>query len=213
MPTIWDERYTESPDLFGTEPNDLCRQFARLVQERRSLNMVLDLGCGPGRDSLYLAGEGLEVTAMDASEAAINLLQDRLEGSDLLVMCQPVRADALDGLPFSDDFFQGIFAYLFLNGEFTDGELGYLIEEIYRSLEPGGLFVGAVRSTADSEYGQGEQLGPDMFRPGRVAVRFFTEESLREWLANFDIERIEAKQAPVAGGTFEVLEFVAVKPE
>ncbi|HEY3283875.1 MAG TPA: class I SAM-dependent methyltransferase [Armatimonadota bacterium] len=209
----WDAKYEKCPGFFGEDPNPLTEEFARLVRVRMTLNMVLDLGCGPGRDSLYLAAQGLEVTAMDASERAIELLQAKLEDSDLLTLCQPVRADATEGLPFSDDFFQGIFAYLFLNTEMSEADLGYVLREIHRSLEPGGLFVGSVRSATDSECGQGEQLGPDMYRPGSIAVRFFTEESLRDWLQDFEIERLEPKQVPIGGHTFDVLEFIATKAE
>ena len=45
-----------------------------MVQKGKS---ILELGCGNGRDSFYFAKNGLNVTAIDASNAVIEKLQNR----------------------------------------------------------------------------------------------------------------------------------------
>jgi len=72
MPTHdWDERHAfalESGNIPG--PSSLIVQYATPLQSGRAL----DLACGLGRHSLWLARRGWQVTAVDASPIAINSL-------------------------------------------------------------------------------------------------------------------------------------------
>src|SRR5437763_4390638 len=63
----WDARYAATDSLWSFEPNRF------LVQEAGSLapGRALDLGCGEGRNALWLAGLGWRVTAVDFSQVAL----------------------------------------------------------------------------------------------------------------------------------------------
>ena len=80
----WNERYRSlerrSEDL-DAGPTPLLIALAERLQPGRAL----DLACGTGRNSLYLAEHGWGVTALDGSEAAINLLRERANGAGLVV--------------------------------------------------------------------------------------------------------------------------------
>ncbi|MGM0633454.1 MAG: SAM-dependent methyltransferase [Pseudomonadota bacterium] len=66
---MWDERYTRDDYLYGTAPNDfLAEQVGRIPGGGR----VLCLADGEGRNSVYLAGLGFEVTAVDFSTVALD---------------------------------------------------------------------------------------------------------------------------------------------
>ena len=56
--------------LCPTSPSPFARYVSTLVEPGRTL---AELGCGNGRDALYFASLGLDVVAMDLSEAAIGL--------------------------------------------------------------------------------------------------------------------------------------------
>ncbi len=48
------------------------------IQKKRvSKGKVLELGCGPGRNAIYLANEGFDVTAVDLSIEGINWAKER----------------------------------------------------------------------------------------------------------------------------------------
>lgn len=60
---MWDERYSSAEYAYGTEPNDF------LVARYRQLpsGTVLCLGEGEGRNAVWLAQQGFQVSAVDAS--------------------------------------------------------------------------------------------------------------------------------------------------
>ncbi|MFF2350645.1 class I SAM-dependent methyltransferase [Kitasatospora sp. NPDC058115] len=63
----WDDRYTASELVWGTEPNRwVVRELAGLAPGR-----ALDLAAGEGRNSMWLAGLGWEVTGLDFSTVAL----------------------------------------------------------------------------------------------------------------------------------------------
>lgn len=77
----WDARYARRPQAWSRGPN------ARLVQEVEPLapGRTLDLACGEGRNALWLAASGWQVTAVDYSEVAIERGRRRARDLDLEV--------------------------------------------------------------------------------------------------------------------------------
>ncbi|WP_203568307.1 SAM-dependent methyltransferase [Aestuariimicrobium ganziense] len=61
----WDERYRDERYLFGERPNDFLVE-AEIMLPRRS--RVLVLGDGEGRNGVWLAQQGHDVTTVDLSE-------------------------------------------------------------------------------------------------------------------------------------------------
>ena len=69
-----------------------------------SINNALEIACGSGRDSRYLAKHGYEIVASDFEENTIDYLKKNLTYSNLSYHV----ADAFD-LPFEDDYFDLVF--------------------------------------------------------------------------------------------------------
>jgi len=68
----WNERYKHGEHI-SDEPHNLVVEFASTLPPGRAL----DLACGPGRHALWLAGRGWNVTAVDSSTVAIEILRQR----------------------------------------------------------------------------------------------------------------------------------------
>ncbi len=84
---MWDERYARPGFLFGTEP------AAFLVDQKKYLgrgDRALVVADGEGRNSVFIAEQGLIVTAQDASEVA-------LEKARGLAMAREARVDFRHG--------------------------------------------------------------------------------------------------------------------
>ncbi len=61
--------------VFGTHP-----ELAELVESRRiTPGRAIDLGCGVGREAIYLAEKGFEVTGVDISPTAIAMAKHAAE--------------------------------------------------------------------------------------------------------------------------------------
>jgi len=86
----WDRFYADRSrqvPFFVAKPDENLAGYldARLIAPGRTL----DLGCGPGRNALYLAAHGFEVDAVDLSPVAIAWAQDRAQeaGADIRFRC------------------------------------------------------------------------------------------------------------------------------
>ena len=73
----WDERYAASDLVWSAEPN----QYVVSLTEDLSPGSAVDLGAGEGRNALWLAEKGWQVTAVDFSTAAVERGRAR-EGGD-----------------------------------------------------------------------------------------------------------------------------------
>lgn len=69
----WDQRYSESGYAYGTDPNDFLKASIEFLPENGS---VLCLAEGEGRNSVFLARHGFNVTAVDSSPVAMHKTQE-----------------------------------------------------------------------------------------------------------------------------------------
>ena len=63
----WPRVYRRGGFTWGTDESGFAREVAGYLTGGR----VLDLGCGEGRDAVFFAGRGCEVTGVDISRAGI----------------------------------------------------------------------------------------------------------------------------------------------
>lgn len=67
----WNRRYAQA--AFNPQPAMVLEKYAYLLPAQ---GRALDLACGTGGNALLLAGQGLDTTAWDISDVAINQLAD-----------------------------------------------------------------------------------------------------------------------------------------
>lgn len=81
---FWEQKFLSRPDS-QLPPETILIEDVAFFKEKGS---VLDLACGDGRNALFLAGNGFEVTAVDFSEAALRRLKRFAEKEKLTVYTQ-----------------------------------------------------------------------------------------------------------------------------
>lgn len=90
----WDRKYAD-PDLAPREPSpSLLRLKAFLPKSGRAL----DVAGGAGRNSIWLAQRGLDVTLADVSEVGLELAQKRAVESGATIRFLPTDLES-DGIP------------------------------------------------------------------------------------------------------------------
>jgi SAM-dependent methyltransferase len=90
--TDWDQLYGGTADFYG----DPYPRFVDFIDNWTTRGEALDLGCGQGRDSLYLARVGYQVTSVDGSPSAIAQLLERAGGLALRGEVGDIRDYVLD---------------------------------------------------------------------------------------------------------------------
>ena len=177
----WDRAYTAEMDFFGDEPSLAARRAADRFLEQDS-RLLLELGAGQGRDTLYFASMGLHVYALDYSESGLWGIIDKGVKTELGEMITPVFHDTRNPLPFADDSVDGCFSHMLYCMAFNRAELEFINGEILRVLKPGGLNIYTVRHKGDAHYGQGTHLGEDLYEMNGFVVHYF-DRALVEQLA------------------------------
>ncbi|MFW6289430.1 MAG: class I SAM-dependent methyltransferase [Mariniphaga sp.] len=131
---------------------------------------MLELGCGTGHWSEFFSRAGFHVTAVDASDAMLEIAKKK-EIKNVVFQ----KADA-GSLPFPDRYFHSVASITML--EFVE-DINRVMNEIDRVLIPGGtLVVGCLNVL--SEVGKNKDSDA-VFKYGR----FFTPETVRKLLSRF----------------------------
>lgn len=94
--TDYDRRYNTEEYYWGLIPNRICYDIMKLLPPVKPYR-VLDIGCGEGKDAVFLARCGYAVTAFDISEQGIEKAK-RLAGHNK-VEVNFFRADLSDYRP------------------------------------------------------------------------------------------------------------------
>ncbi len=207
---IWDKAYSEDPSFFGQETSLPAGRLWNLLENRSSLK-VLELGGGQGRDTLFLASRGLEVTMVDCSGTALAQARSSSLKMRLDDRVHLLQDDLKERIPFPAGYFDACFSHMFFCMPFSRKHLETLFSEISRILKPGGLHVFSVRNTHDAHYGKGAHKTGRIFEIDGFPVRFFDEDMIHALAKGLSIEEISEFQEGELPRTLHFV--VARKPE
>lgn len=179
----WNDRYAQKELVWTAEPN---RRFAAEV-EGLEPGRALDLACGEGRNAVWLAERGWQVTGVDFSDVALakaaELAASRGVEVDWLV------ADVLDYPPEARAF--DLVAVLYL--QLPRDELLHALESAAGAVAPGGTLLVLGHDTTNLTHGHG---GP------KAASVLYTAADVVPALRDLVVERAEAveRTVPLADG-------------
>ena len=175
---FWDARYSEDGFAYGDRPSRLLMGWSDTISDQGGHALVP--ACGEGRDAVYLARLGLDVTAVDMSAAGLDKAEQLAERHGVSVT--PVKADLLawDWPTGEMDVVAAMFAHMpsHVRGEFH--------ARMAAALKPGGYVFVEGFTKAQSQYQMRYKSGgppdPDMLYAETDLPDYFGDlEQLALW--------------------------------
>jgi SAM-dependent methyltransferase len=127
----WDARFASEGFTYGAKPNVFIAQEATRLPVGAAL---IDLGCGEGRNAVWLAEQGFRVTAVDFSEAGLE--KTRALAAERGVEVATVQADLAFWRP-DRQWDAAVCTFLHLRL----GERLRFYTAVQAALKPGGIFL------------------------------------------------------------------------
>ena len=181
---------SDKPDMFGTEPSDPARKAAELFKKEGRVK-ILELGGGQGRDTIFFAQNGFQVTVLDYCESGIEAITQKSKGLGVSKSITAACHDARKPLPFDDETFDACYSHMLYCMALTTAELEFLSDEIRRVLKPNGLNIYTVRNTKDPHFQTGIHQGEEIYEIGGFVIHFFSKEKVEHLAKGFEIVRLD----------------------
>ncbi len=167
----------------------------------KNYRTLLDLGCGNGRDSIFFNDHGLKVTAMDISKSGIESLKRK--NSQIRTILKDIK-----NINLPKNSFDVIYAHLSLQ-YFNLKESKIIFDKLHHLLTPAGMIFVRCKSIDDPKYGEGINLGENIFFKSHLR-HFFTEELMKKLLKKFEIIKIEKTSHVRDGNVSRFIEGIGV---
>ena len=151
----WDREYLRRgiPSSFRDEPSGAVSEFAiYLKRQRVEEGRALDIGCGTGRNAVFLARQGFAVSGIDISKYAISIFKKRIKEASLGNADARV-GDVTQHWPFASSSFDIAIDTFCYKHQTTENGKGTYRRELARVLKPGGLYLLTLAGPDDGYYG------------------------------------------------------------
>lgn len=176
---------------------------------------VLDLGCGTGRHTYFLADQGFDVHACDISETGLNITMKLISDAGLKNVDYSLQN--MYDLTFKDEAFEAVLC-IWVQGHGYREEIRAGIQELHRILKRGGTVVTDFVTVEDETYGVGEEIAADTFVGGRdgeegIVHYYTTKNELKEFFAEFEDVKLTNKVYTFTDDSGKTYKIVAVVVE
>ena len=138
MKNQYDEKYAQASYYWGVKPSHICFEVLKRMPPDRRVRL-LDIGCGEGRNAVFFARNGYEVTAFDLSAKGVEKTRQLAEKANVKIK---VFQEDITRFRLSEEF-----GVLFSTGvlHYIPSALRSEIFENYKAFtSPGGLNVFSV---------------------------------------------------------------------
>ncbi len=193
----WEQRYGADEYFYGVEPNDFLRASLHQIPKGK----VLCLADGEGRNSVFIAEEGYEVSSVDLAEAGIAKTKSLAVSRGVVVDAQVGDLALFD---LGTNYWQGIISIF---AHMPQSLRRDLHARVIEALAPGGVFV--LEAYTVDQIGRGTG-GP------QVPELLMSADILREELTSLEVLHLKELTRTVvegAGHTGEaaVVQFIGRK--
>ena len=192
----WDERYDRDMYIYGKEPAAFLKQKISGLKKGKALVLAM----GEGRNAVYLAQNGFDVTGVDISEVAIEKCNKLAKERNTTV--NAVIADLTD-YDMGEAQFDLITKFYYYEPS--------IFPQIIDALKPGGMFILEQFSIDHLKYRETSRFGPRnpdyLIKPNELLEHF---KSLR--ILYYEDTVVELDEG-MHKGTAAVIRLIAQKAE
>jgi SAM-dependent methyltransferase len=184
--TNWDDRYAESELVWGAGPN----AFLPPLVDGLSVGTALDVACGEGRNSLWLARRGWAVTGIDFSPVAI-------EKAWLLAQDVPITYEVADVESYEpkQPFDLVIVFYVHL----MEADTRSMLDMAAGAVAPGGTLFGVGHALRNLTDGVGGPQYPEIL---------WTEDLISPSLDGLEVIELGERQRSIDGSAVDAIDLV-----
>lgn len=190
----WDSTYQDHQRVWGDRPSALSAFACHYLRGKSSEKAVeiLDLGCGYGRDALFLARAiNCRIVGIDNSVKAIEMARKSLTG-DL----EPrVRFECCDFNRIAESQFEIVFASNFYHLLKAEDRQNF-IDTIKKKLKPGGtLFLSTLSNKDPEHFGKGRPVETeDNSFEDEKFIHFCTREEMEKDFSFLNIKELSERE-------------------
>ncbi|MFN7983455.1 MAG: class I SAM-dependent methyltransferase [Vicinamibacterales bacterium] len=136
-------------DMFGDIDIYLFDQLVRGRFDRR--RRILDAGCGGGRNLPFFLMNGFDVWAVDRDAHAVAQVQHLAATLNPDLPSNRIQSATLDALPLADESVDAVICSAVLHFARDMRDFTSMVQEMWRTLAPGGLFFARLASSIGIE--------------------------------------------------------------
>ncbi|MFT9596914.1 class I SAM-dependent methyltransferase [Mesobacillus sp.] len=195
MGNTWNERFGSEQYVYGEEPNLFIKNQAHRLEKGRK---VVCFAEGEGRNAVYLAKQGLDVTAYDYAQNGLKKTEALSESNGVKIETE--QKDLIhDSVPDAE-----FDAAIMVFGHFAKHDQKTVFDKLVHAVKPGGIVMLEVYSEDQVQYGTGGPKTVDML---------YNPADLLQWLKGFKVlhffygeqERIEGQLHTGTGHVIQVI--------
>lgn len=174
LKSFWDSRYQGSDYAYGTEPNDYLRAQMALIPKG---GRVLCLADGEGRNSVFLADNGFQVTAVELSSEGIEKAKRLARQRGVTVTFIEADVNDVEIKPAGWDAIVSIF--LHLPRKLRQG----LHQRILQGLAPSGVYLYEAYTLDQLGKGTGGPKEPQVLASPQDVLEDFPRDRVHHFFA------------------------------
>ena len=181
--SYWSDMYSR-PNVFGTGPTKLAKMANDLIYDK-SIQNILEIGCGQGRDSIFFSEKGYSIETFDISENAITFV-NKTKKSFNLKNLNAIVHDVTEPFSYSNNFFDFVYSNLAL--QFFDiDSLEKIFDNIYRVMKDEATILFSTKKKGDKYYDFGTKISEDAYEHKGI-IRYFYDKSVLEHMLEHQFE-------------------------
>lgn len=205
---VWQTEHTTQaaiPALADSTPSSGLIKFLDIIEGRQLLEgRAVDIGCGRGRNSVYLAQRGFEAYGVDYIEEALVGARKLAQTANCPEQTHFIRAEIDKPWGFADNFFDvAVDSFSSIDIETLEGR-EICRNEMWRTLKPGGYAMVTVVSANDEwekhliATSPGPELNSTIWPQNGKFQKDYDETELRQFYKRFKIIDLQEIKRPGA---------------